>query len=380
MGRSAAVGGLTWRVVPRPDQPSPPCRVVLPVKRTRCPLSVDLLVPTGLVTLLLLAPGLATGCGPEPAPAASSASSDELTVPESDPTTVDEATFEATRNKAFQLDEMHADVPAAREALLAAHAMRPEAFGINKRLGAIHAELRLNLPAVKHYRMALDAHPDDNSVRQSLVALLAMVEQDEEMLAELPLLRADPDHAGEAIFLEARLRDIRGDRETAQALLAEADTLPSAEAYRALSLHGRFVFQTGDYLKAQELFERAQQGRPDYKEAVKGLGDCALRLGQTEVAEHWGEILSLLLALTDDEYVRRNEEVRSEKLVELLALMPEYTNGYKLLADIYRRNDKVAEACAVIEQFITLHGELLQDDDIAGLRQRYCQARKRAGQ
>gem|GEM_PF-1360078 len=371
MGGSAAIRELTWRIGPTSCESSLPSPSRPPVNRTSRPL---------LVASLLALATLAPACGHDPAAEVPGQTPEGLGTPEADPTAVDEATFEATRNRAFQLDEMHADVPAIREALLAAHAMRPEAFGINKRLGAIHAELRLNLPAVAHYRMALDAHPDDNSVRQSLVALLAMIEADDEMLAELPILRADPDHAGEALFLEARLRDMRGDRETAQTLLAEADELPPAEAYRALSLHGRFVFQTGDYERAQELFRRAQQGRPDYKEAVKGLGDCALRLGQAEPAQRWGEILSLLLALTDDEYVRRNEEVRTEKLVALLALLPEYTNGYKLLADIHRRNDKVAEACAVIEQFITLHGELLQDDDIAGLRQRYCQPRKRAGQ
>lgn len=333
-------------------------------------------LPTAL-TLVALAIG--PSCEPTPSPGgarSADAGASSLSV---DPGAVDEATFEAARNKAFQLNEARGDINAAREALLVAHAMRPEAFGVNKRLGAVYAELRLNLPAVDHYRKALAAHPDDNSVRQSLVALLAMIDADEEMLRELPILRADPDHVGEALYLEARLRDMRGDRETAQALLSEADGLPAAEVYRALSLHGRFVFQYGDYSRAQALFARAQEARPDYKEAVKGLADCALRLGRSDEAEHWGTILSLLLDLTDDEYIKKNDDLRRQKLVALLELMPEYTTGFKLLADLHRQAGEVSEACAVIERFIALHSDLLQADDLASLRAHYCREKQKAG-
>ncbi|MFT7463789.1 MAG: tetratricopeptide (TPR) repeat protein [Pseudohongiellaceae bacterium] len=331
-------------------------------------------------TLAFLALGTALACGPGSAPGASDPAEAPTTVATSEPSSVDDATFETTRNKAFQLQEASGELPAVREALLLAHAMRPQAFGINKRLGAINAELRLNMPAIEHYRMALRAHEDDNSVRQSLVALLAMVEADDEMLRELPRLRADPAYEGEALFLEARLRDMRGDRDSAEALLREASGLPPAEVYRALSLHGRFVFQSGDYTRAQALFQAAQKGRPDYKEAVKGLADCARRLGQDEAGEHWGAVLKLLLELTDDEYIKKDDDSRRERLAALLALMPEYTSGFKLLADIYRRNDQTAEACSVIKQFIELHGALLEPGDIDALRARYCQDRKKTRQ
>jgi tetratricopeptide (TPR) repeat protein len=322
---------------------------------------------------LLLATFLVCGCDPT----RDDGATPEL--PPVDPASIDDATFEAARNSAFQLDEARslvgearADIGDVRDALLAAHAMRPQAFGVNRRLGHLFTDLRMNVPAVEHFRMALDSHPDDNSVRQSLIAVLAMIEAEDEMLVELPLLRADPEHVGEALFLEARLLDKRGERENALTLLGEAEQHPAAEVYRALSLHGRYVFQSGDHASAQLLFSRAQKGRPDYKEAIKGLADCARRLGRPEEGDRWSSILSLLLALTDDEYGHKREDHRKQKLTELLELLPEYTNGYRLLADLHRRSGDVSAACAVIERFISLHGALLEAEDLTGLRERYC--------
>jgi len=293
---------------------------------------------------VLLAALLPPGCNP-------AAGDQAVSV---DSTLVDEATFEAARNAAFQLDEARsmpgearADIGEVRDALLAAHAMRPQAFGVNRRLGHVFADLRMHVPAVEHFRLALDAHPDDNAVRQSLVAVLAMIEAEEQMLVELPILRT------------------------------EADSLPPDEAYRALSLRGRFLFQDRDYTGAQALFALAQQGRPDYKEAVKGLADCARRLGRAEEGDHWSSILARLLALTDDQYGNKRDD-RKQKLTELLDLLPEYSAGYKLLADLHRRNGDVGAACAVIEKFIELHDTMLEPADVEGLRERYCK-KKRAG-
>jgi len=151
-----------------------------------------------------------------------------------------------------------------------------------------------------------------------------------------------------------------------------ADDMAPEIAYRAQSLHARFLFQAGDLPGARDLFATANRGRPDYKESVKGLADTQRRLGDAEAAEHWSEVLSLLLSLTDDEYVRKRPAVRQERLARLVEIHPAYEDAFQQLAELQRRAGDMAGACATIEAFLEQHGGRVAPEDTERLRQRFC--------
>lgn len=320
-----------------------------------------LLAPTLALLTLLVPAGCDTGPGATP-------NGDQAAAP----ATVDTQAFEAARNRAFRMHEGGADLLATREALLDAQALDPGAYGVNRRLGLVLTDLGMHADAVEAFRLALEARPDDLEVRQHLVALLAQLDRMDEALAVLPPLKDDPAYAGEALYLEANMADMAGDRERALALVGQADELEPFEGHRALALHGRFLFQAGDHAGALARFERSQLGRPDYKAALKGLADCHRRLGHEERAEHFETVLGLVLDLTDDEFVRKRKTLRLEKLSALLELLPEWALGYQQLADLHRREGRLDEACVVIERFLDHFPELVDAEGRAALRARYC--------
>lgn len=286
---------------------------------------------------------------------------------------VDQAAFEQARNRAFQLHEAGGDLLAARDALLEAHALDPSAFGVNRRLGLVYTDLGLHVDAVEHFAEAARSKPEDLDVRQHLVALLAQLDRMEEAREHLPPLKQHPDYAGEALYLEATMADMAGDREGALALVEQAADLDPASAHRALALHGRFRFQEGDLEGALEKFAASQAGRPDYKAALKGLADCHRRLGDADRADHYETVLGLVLDLTDDEFVRKRKVLRREKLTALLELLPEWAAGYRELADLHRREGRLEAACQVIERFLAQFPEQAAELDVDALRERYCE-------
>lgn len=295
------------------------------------------------------------------------------TPPDSAPApAVDPAQFEALRNEAFRLYEGGAELADMRDALLAAHAADPSAYGVNWRLGQVFADLKLNAEALHHFEAAFEARSDDGELLLKIITLQAQLSMDQEALQLLPQLRQHEALAGEALYLEARVRDHAGDREAARALLEQALQLPDALAYRAHSLLARFKLQEGDLPASHALFERALAGRADYKEAAKGLADTCRRLGRDSEADHWDEVLSLLLDLTDDTYIRKRKELRLDRLSRLVQIHPAWEEGFQQLADLQRRTGDMTAACATIDAFLAHHGSTVPDADRQHLRQRYC--------
>ena len=123
---------------------------------------------------------------------------------------------------------------------------------------------------------------------------------------------------------------------------------------------------------AEALFERALVGRPDYKETLKGLADCNRRLGHEDEARHWDEVLSLVLDLTDNEYIRKQRDVRKEKLGRLAEIHPIWGEGQLELADLHLRDDERDAACAAFEHWLLTHAGEHDAPELARLRARYC--------
>jgi tetratricopeptide (TPR) repeat protein len=313
-------------------------------------------VRTVLSSVLILGLGLCACDGGEPQP----------------PAAADPAEFEKLRNHAFRLFDAGGDLVAIREALAAAYVLRPDAYGVNWRLGQVHADLKLNSEALDHYEAAWAARQDDGDILLRVITLQTELGRDEDALALMPGLAAFAPLAGEALALEATLRDHRGERDLALALVERAAELEPALAYRAQSLHGRFLMQAGDLDGAHERFSSALAGRADYKEAVKGLADTCQRLGREAEAAHWQQVLSLLLDLTDDVMARKKKVMRRNRLEQLVELHPQWEGAFQQLADLQRNAGDTDQACATIETYIALHGTEWDPLDVIRLRQRYC--------
>lgn len=284
----------------------------------------------------------------------------------------DPAAFEAARDRAFRLLDDGAEDAVALAALVEAHRLDPSAVGVNLRLGDLHARLDQGVDALRHYQAALAARPGDQGLLVTVVGLELQLGRDGEALDLLPRLAADPALAGEALHLEARILDLRGERDQALERLRRAEALPAEQSWRAVSLLGRLLFQDGEFAEARACFSRALVVRPDHKEALKGLADASRRLGRTDEAARWDEVLALLLALTDDEYVRKRVELRREKLTRLVEIHPAWTGGFTQLAELLRKTGDRAGACTVIESLLARHGAVLGADEAGRLRATHC--------
>lgn len=327
--------------------------------------------PTALARILCLLAALSLGlpgCAPdaESDGSASGATSNQAAQPE------DPAQFEALRNAAFRLFDAGADLAQLRDALLAASALKPEAYGVNWRLGHVYADLKLNSEALSRYEAAWAVRQDDNEVLMRVVVLQIELERNDDALALLPRLRADPELVGQALALEASLRDHLGDRPAALALVERSRGLSPAVGYRAQSLHGRFLMQAGDMAAAQERFASALAGRADYKEAVKGMADTCHRLARPDEAAHWEQVLGLLLDLTDNAYARKQLARRRVALSNMLEIYPEWAGAFQQLADLQRRAGEMDAACQTIQRYLERHGESLPPLDVVRIRQRFC--------
>lgn len=290
-------------------------------------------------------------------------------------TPVDAAAFEAARNEAFRLFDAGGDLGAMREALEAARDLDPSAYGVNWRLGQVLADLKLHSEALACFQAAWEARPDETSLLLKIVTLQAQLGLDEQALLLLPRLHDDPALAGEALYLEARIRDMAGDRDMAVDLVRRADALPPSLGFRGQSLYGRFLMQDGQMQSAYEHFAKALEGRADYKEALKGLADTCRRLGREDDAAHWDEVLALVLDLTDDAYARQKKDMRRTKLERLVMIHPAWDGAFKQLADLQRRAGDMDAACATIDAFLSHHGDSVPEVDREALRRRYCTGR-----
>src|SRR5882672_6254524 len=115
-----------------------------------------------LALLLLVA------CGQRAAPATASGGTPAAPAA---PAPVDKAAFDAARNKAVKLQDSGADNQEVLAALLVAHALDPRHPGINRRLGQVYTDLRLNDQALAAFKAVLEAQPEDHEVLMNVVTI-----------------------------------------------------------------------------------------------------------------------------------------------------------------------------------------------------------------
>jgi tetratricopeptide (TPR) repeat protein len=257
-------------------------------------------------------------------------------------------------------------------ALKAAHALNSGAYGVNRRLGQVYGELKLHVEALDHYQQARASKPEAVEDGLAVVRLLLALDRHEEALQELAPLLADESTRGEALFHQARILDFLGDREAALDILRSAASVDPALAYHAISLNGRFLLEDGDFATAEALFRKALVGRPDYKEALRGMADVCRRLQRPEEAQHWDRILTLFLDLTDNVFARKQRSARRRTLTALVSEYPAWTPGYQQLALQLRRDGDREAACEVIHAFLEIHSELVDPEQAAALQDAFC--------
>ena len=287
---------------------------------------------------------------------------------------VDRAAFEVARNRALKLQDTGAEQQEVLAALQAAHAIDPNHPGVNRRLGQLYADLRLNDQALEAFKAVLVAQPQDHDVLMNVVTIQVRLGHSEEALAAMGPLRADPAFAGEARYQEAVIRDQQGRREEAEALAADVKGLTPDQAYRLRSLHGRFLTERGDWAAAEADFAQALAARPDYKEALRGAADCARRLGREDEAAAWDERLSLLIELTDNVYMKTSKQAarRRDVLERLVVSYPAWGGGFLELADVQHKAGESEAACKTIDAYLAAHGAEVPKEQHAPLRKRFC--------
>lgn len=370
-------------MAPSPGHAPNPCRPEIPIpvpcRPFRFPVPCRRLACLGALALLLAAPlGCDQGSGATPTPAAGA---DEPSSPRDGPPALaprfQGRSFEDIRNEAFRMQEGREESGLVLEALRAAHALDPGAYGVNRRLGQVYGDVKLNVEALEHYRMARAARPEVLEDGLAVVRLLLALDRREEALEELKPLLEDDSTRGEALFHQARILDFLGDREAALDVVRSAEGLEPAQAYHAISLHGRFLMEQGDHAAAEALFRTALAGRSDYKEALRGMADACRRQGRPDEAEHWDTILRLFLDLTDNVFVRKRPAERRATLEGIVREYPQWTPGFQQLALQLRREGDHDGACRVIGEFLDAHAELVGPDEAAALRDRFCSGTSR---
>ncbi len=286
---------------------------------------------------------------------------------------------DATQTTQERIDSLRALLAGASQddldALREARAMRPDAFGVNRRLGQLCTELNMHVEALECFEAASAARPDDTDMLFATITLQTRLGQYERSLALLPRLAAIPGMRGDALYQEALIHDVRGDRELALARVAEGRELPAEESYRLLSMHGRFLIEDGDYQGARDRFAAALAGRPDYKEALQGLSAVCRRQGLAEEADHWDEVLAQFLELTDNEHTRREKSARRKALARLVEIYPEWRDAFQQLAVLQQQVKDRDGACATIERYLELYGGEVDAEEQERLRRRFCGAR-----
>jgi tetratricopeptide (TPR) repeat protein len=286
----------------------------------------------------------------------------------------DEAEYEALRARAVALHESGDDPAGARTALEAALALRPEHYGLNQRLGRVCLDLRLNEQALEALERALAARPEERRALLSIISLQVTLGQFDAALTRIPQVVDDPELRGEALYLQAHALEQTGKREAAREVAQASRTLAPERSYRCQALLGRMALEDGDHAKAHAYFERARVGRPDYREALKGLADSARRLGREAEADRWDHLLGLYLQLNDSAFARApaQADARRALLETLISIYPDWSAGFEETAELQRAQGDKAAACATMEIWLAKHGADMPPGAKAALHRRYC--------
>ncbi len=287
----------------------------------------------------------------------------------------DPAAFEAARATAVRLQDGGGDERETLDALLAAHALDPAHAGINRRLGRAYSDAKLHEKALGHFSRAFASEPSDHETLLSIVTLRVRLGLLDQALSELPALLDDPEYAGEARYQKALILDQQGRREEALALVRDASDLSLELGYRCRSLHGRYLFEHGSWAEAEQEFARALAGRADYKEALRGMADCARRLGREDDARRWDGVLALFIELTDNIHMKsqRHAGERRAVLEQLVATYPAWGKGFLNLADVQAQLGDRPAACATLRAWLLRHGQQLAAADRGLVLARFCE-------
>lgn len=286
----------------------------------------------------------------------------------------DPAAVEAARKQAVALDEAGGLLPPRIDALRAALALQPDHYGLNYRLGRNYAELRLHEQALEHFLRAWQARPDDLLTLLSIVTLQVRLEKYDEALRHIEALLADEALRGEALYQQALAHDQQGRRDLAREALRAAADLPAERAYRCRAMEGRLLLEDGEFLPARAAFEAARSGRPDYKEALKGLADVSRRLGDEPAAQRWDELLGLFIELTDNVQMRAPEGAAARRAVleRIVAAYPDWPAGFQQLADAQLGAGERDAACATVRAYAERYAAALSEEQAHALLERYC--------
>jgi len=290
----------------------------------------------------------------------------------------DEATFVARRDEAARLHDGGAPTALVLEALLAARACRPGAYGVNFRLAQVYMELKLYAKALEALERAVAARPDDLTSRMGIVRLLVRLGRPEEVPARVDPLLEVPQWRGEGLFRKAEAFEMMGERARAWEIAEQGAALPGGQGFRCASLLGRFLLEEQRFEEAEASFRQALEGRPDHPEALKGLADALHRQGRGEEAARWDEIFSVVIALRDNVYVKadKGSDEKLALLAELVEIYPENPAAFVELAELQMTRGEPDAACATIEALARHHPDL---EGIGTLRARVCDGAGGAG-
>ncbi len=270
------------------------------------------------------------------------------------PTPVDDADYERLKAEAVRVHERGRNRAKAIDLLEEVAALRPGQAGIHRRLGQLHGELKQNDDALRHFEAVLEARPDDLQSVLSVISLRTAINATGDIEPLVRQLADSDEFRGDGLYHLALLRYEAGDIDAAMALLDKARTLPSTLGYRCASLHGVLLLEEGRFAEALERFEAARRGRADYKETLNGLALTHRRLGNEDEARRWETIHRLFLDLTDDVYMksRKRADDRAVVLEQITLAYPEWTDGFRDLADLYSKHGNTAAACRTIERLV----------------------------
>jgi tetratricopeptide (TPR) repeat protein len=277
------------------------------------------------------------------------------------PALVTKAHWLAAENK---LDE-------ALELAQAAVKAGPDSATAHFALATVHQRRREVPAAVTAYGEVLRLNPRVLAAQLELSRLnLATGNQNEALRLAEDARRTDPANVATRIALVKTLLS-RGELARAQTEIAELQReLPDAAVVHVLN--GNLQARRGDAVGARRSFERAQQLEPGMLEAVGGLVGLDLEAKQhaaaiarvdAEIARHGDRPPPELLAVAAHVYDRAGQPARSEQaLKRAVALDPQFSTGYALLARQYMRQQRLDEAKAEFE------GMVKRDPTAAGPR------------
>jgi tetratricopeptide (TPR) repeat protein len=151
---------------------------------------------------------------------------------------------------------------------------------------------------------------------------------------------------------------------------------------------GRALAKVGQYDQASSCFNRVLQSKPGDVEATKAIGDLAVEKTINHGGYDEAETSKDVKQLRDEDEPHPGEKVLSpeEKLEKLIARNPADLANYVELADIHLRQDRLAEAEAVLARALQASGgdqtirERYEDMQLRHARQQLMIAEKKAAE